>query len=106
MRRRASSARPVSKPDRDEPILDFATDTPYDAYVGATALHQMQRTLTDEPAEMPFLVVSQIMELYFGLLRYEWRRAIGALRRDDLEGAASILRRSCHHFAEIGRAHV
>jgi len=89
------------EPEADGPVLDFAQDTPYDAYVGASALHRLQHTVTDEPAEMPFLVVSQIMELYFGLLRYEWRRAIVALRADDIPGATAILGRSRHHLAGL-----
>jgi len=79
----------------DEPKLTFAEGTPYDAYVGASQLASMQRLFSDDPAEMPFLVVSQIMELYFGLICFEWDRATAALQEDDLDTALEALRRSC-----------
>ena len=93
-------------PDRaaDEPKLEFGTDTPYDAYVGATKLHQMQRLLTSEPAEMPFLVISQIMELYFGLICHEWRRAVTDLQSDDLPAATEVLLRSCSYIEGLNTA--
>jgi len=78
----------------DEPKIVFDERTPYDSYVGATQLHGMQNLLTDSPEEMPFLVVSQIMELYFGLICFEWNRAIHALADDDLDTALVALRRS------------
>lgn len=49
------------------PILDFDDRVPYDTYVHASTLHTLQQPLTKDPGEMSFLVVSQVMELYFGL---------------------------------------
>lgn len=93
-------------PDRaaDEPLLTFEEGTPYDSYVGATTLATMQTLFTDEPAEMPFLVVSQIMELYFGLICFEWRRALEALRDDDLDTALIALERSCRSIDGLNAA--
>ena len=56
-----------------EPTLEFAERVPYDAYVRASTLHGLQQPLSDDPGEMSFLMVSQIMELYFGLTCHELR---------------------------------
>ncbi|MER7503367.1 tryptophan 2,3-dioxygenase family protein [Nonomuraea pusilla] len=76
------------------PILDFATPTPYDLYVRTSTLHRLQHPLTDDPGEMSFLVISQIMELYFKLVDFELRDAQRLLRADDLWGALAPLRRA------------
>jgi tryptophan 2,3-dioxygenase len=80
------------------PALNFPGQTPYDAYVRSMELHGLQTPLTDDPVELPFLVISQVMELYFGLIRAEWGVARQQLRADDVEGAITTLRRSVHHF--------
>ena len=49
--------------------------TPYEQYVGVRQLQGLVRTVTDHPAEPSFLVVTQVMELWFTLLRREWERA-------------------------------
>ncbi len=48
-----------------------------------------------------FLVCSQIMELYFNLINFEWRHAQHALREDDLGEALVTLRRSVDHFTAL-----
>ena len=101
---RKSTRTPSSDRAADEPKLEFGTDTPYDAYVGATTLHQMQTLLTSEPAEVPFLMISQIMELYFGLICHEWRRAISELRADNLPAATEVLIRSCSYLDGLNAA--
>lgn len=75
--------------------------TPYDDYVGTLVLHRLAETRTDEPSERAFLVISQVMELYFGLICFEWRYAQRALRRDDLAEALAALRRSVAHLAAL-----
>lgn len=80
--------------DPAAPRLDFGGTTPYEDYVHASVLHSLQRTVTKHPLEMSFLVVTQIMELYFGLIRFEWRYARERLRSDDVPGATAALRRS------------
>ncbi|MDQ0369618.1 tryptophan 2,3-dioxygenase [Catenuloplanes indicus] len=77
-----------------EPTTAFAGRVPYDTYVHATTLHSLQRTLSGEPGEMSFLMVSQIMELYFGLTRFELAGARELIRRDDAWGALAPLRRA------------
>ena len=54
------------------PKLDFGGTTPYEDYVHASVLHTLQKQASDDPREMSFLVITQIMELYFGLLVFEW----------------------------------
>lgn len=83
------------------PKVEFEDTTPYDAYVRASTLATMQRTATDVPGEYMFLVCSQVMELYFNLLAFEWRTAAKALRDDDLGEALVTLRRSCDHFTAL-----
>jgi tryptophan 2,3-dioxygenase len=81
--------------------VEFEDTTPYDAYVRASTLASLQRTATDVPGEYMFLVCSQVMELYFNLLAFEWRTAQRALRADDLGEALITLRRSVDHFTAL-----
>ena len=79
--------RPVSPASGDEPKLDFGGTTPYEDYVHASVLHSLQSQATDEPLEMSFLIVTQVMELYFGLIAFELRYA-----RDRLAEEARLAR--------------
>ncbi|MFV2018353.1 tryptophan 2,3-dioxygenase [Micromonospora sp. LOL_023] len=100
------AVRPVDAAERDaraadnagEPTLEFGDRVPYDAYVHASTLHSLQRTLSDDPGEMSFLMVSQIMELYFGLTRHELRETQRLLRADQVWEAAAPLRRAALHL--------
>ncbi|SDI44137.1 tryptophan 2,3-dioxygenase [Sinosporangium album] len=83
------------------PTVDFDQATPYDDYVGTAVLHDLQRTMTGEPEELAFLVTTQVMELYFGLLRSEWLLVRRLLDDDDLPGATAALRRSVRHFEAL-----
>lgn len=101
-----TNLRPATEPERieravvnaGEPTLEFAARVPYDEYVHASTLHSLQRTLSDDPGEMSFLVVSQVMELYFGMVRFELREAQRLLRADDVWGALAPLRRAALHL--------
>jgi tryptophan 2,3-dioxygenase len=84
-----------------EPIVEFAAVTPYEQYVGVRQLQALVRPVTDSPAEPAFLVVTQIMELWFILLRREWELAQRRLRIDDLDGAVAALQRSVHHLRSL-----
>jgi tryptophan 2,3-dioxygenase len=84
-----------------EPIVEFAEATPYEQYVGVRQLQALVRTVTDSPAEPSFLVVTQVMELWFILLRREWELAQRRLRADDLDGAIAAIRRSVHHLRSL-----
>ncbi|MEU4406098.1 tryptophan 2,3-dioxygenase family protein [Streptosporangium sp. NPDC023963] len=86
------------------PTLGFETGTPYDDYVGTATLHRLQRTVTDVPEELPFLVTTQVMELYFGLLRTEWRLAQRQLDADDVTAATLTIRRTVRHFEALNAA--
>jgi tryptophan 2,3-dioxygenase len=104
--------RPVSAVERTaraagndgEPTLEFADRTPYDAYVHASTLHTLQQTLSKDPGEMSFLMVSQIMELYFGLTCFELREARQRLRDDDVWAALTPLRRAALHLEGLNGA--
>ena len=83
------------------PTVEFAEATPYESYVGVRQLQALVRPVTDHPAEPAFLVVTQVMELWFTLLRREWELAQRQLRADDLDGAIASLRRSVAHLRSL-----
>ncbi|GAB3151807.1 tryptophan 2,3-dioxygenase [Micromonospora sonneratiae] len=87
-----------------EPTLDHTGQVPYDTYVHASTLHSLQRTLSEDPGEMSFLMVSQIMELYFGLTCFELREAQRLLRDDDVWGTLRPLRRAAMHLEGLNAA--
>lgn len=87
-----------------EPTLEFADRVPYDAYVRASTLHQLQQPLSDDPGEMSFLMVTQIMELYFGLTCHELRHAQRELRADRIWEALPPLRRAALHLEGLNAA--
>jgi len=89
--------------DEDDQI-QFAESAPYDEYVHASTLHRLQKTISDDPGEMSFLVVSQIMELYFGLIRFELREAQRLVRDDDVWGALAPLHRAGLHLEGLNGA--
>ncbi|MFE3198536.1 tryptophan 2,3-dioxygenase [Embleya sp. NPDC059237] len=86
---RSEPAHGVHPPDACEPGA-----VPYGDYVRLDTLLSLQRTRTDVPAEMSFLIASQVMELLFALLRHEWTIAGERLDADDVAGATDTLRRS------------
>ncbi|GAA0321341.1 tryptophan 2,3-dioxygenase family protein [Actinoallomurus spadix] len=88
----------------DEPRLDFGGTTPYEDYVHAATLHDLQRPVTDEPLERSFLVVTQVMELYFGLLAFDLKYARDRLAEDDVRSATAALRRCVLHVKALRAA--
>ena len=105
-RARAAEGSPDSEAPATAPKVEFEETTPYDAYVRASTLATLQKTATDEPGEYMFLVLSQIMELYFNLLAFEWRTAQRFLREDNLGEALLALRRSRDHFRGLNASWV
>ncbi|MFI7081769.1 MULTISPECIES: tryptophan 2,3-dioxygenase [unclassified Micromonospora] len=87
-----------------EPTLEFAERVPYDAYVQASTLHRLQQPLSDDPGEMSFLMVSQIMELYFGLTCHELRDAARLVHTDRVWEALAPLRRAALHLEGLNAA--
>ncbi|MCW2897918.1 MAG: tryptophan 2,3-dioxygenase [Streptosporangiaceae bacterium] len=80
-----------------EPRRTFGPEaTPYEEYAHIDALHRLQSPRSDVPAELSFIVATQVMELLFGLLAHEWNQARDAVRRDDLGAAMAALRRGLH----------
>jgi len=100
-RRLRGAAAASPDPGPKEPIVEFAEVTPYEQYVGVRQLQALVRTVTDHPAEPSFLVVTQVMELWFTLLRREWELAQRRLRADDLDGAVAAIQRSVHHLRSL-----
>ncbi|MFF5207244.1 tryptophan 2,3-dioxygenase [Streptosporangium sp. NPDC000396] len=86
------------------PTLTFDEATPYDDYVGTMTLRRLQRTITDAPEELAFLVTTQVMELYFGLLRTEWQLAQKQLDDDDDAAATATIKRTVRHFDALNAA--
>jgi tryptophan 2,3-dioxygenase len=104
--------RPSSAPERErraavnggDPTVEFDERVPYDLYVRASTLHSLQQPLTDDPGEMSFLMVSQIMELYFGLICAELREAQRLVQADDVWEALAPLRRTELHLDGLNAA--
>ncbi|MCZ2857584.1 tryptophan 2,3-dioxygenase [Blastococcus sp. VKM Ac-2987] len=94
----AESRAALAEATGGKPHMSFDGATPYDHYVRTDVLHGIQDTMTDVPEERAFLVASQIMELYFGQLQFEWELAQQHLRADDVRGAVAVLRRSVRQF--------
>jgi tryptophan 2,3-dioxygenase len=65
----------------------------YEDYAELRALLKLQNPRTDAPAELSFLIVTQVMELYFTLLRHEWEQARAAILDGDVRRAVRTLRR-------------
>ncbi|HET6502151.1 MAG TPA: tryptophan 2,3-dioxygenase family protein [Amycolatopsis sp.] len=84
----------MEEPSDEMLILDFDGRVPYDRYVAAASLHGLQRPRGDDPGEMSFLMISQIMELYFQLIDFELGQAQRRLRTDDVLGSLAPLRRA------------
>jgi tryptophan 2,3-dioxygenase len=107
-----AAVRPTNAAERDArrsrndgaPTLEFGQRVPYDAYVHASTLHALQRTLSGDPGEMSFLVVSQIMELYFNLIRHELQQARDHLRSDQIWPALAPLKRAALHLEGLNAA--
>lgn len=68
----------------------------YEDYARLRALLDLQQPWTDAPAELSFLIVTQVMELYFTLLRHEWESARDTMARPgaDIRGVVRTLRRA------------
>ncbi|MFC4118870.1 tryptophan 2,3-dioxygenase [Nonomuraea zeae] len=100
------TVRPTSAGERAErarmsggmPTLEFEREIPYDAYVRTDVLHSLQRPLSDAPGEMSFLVITQVMELYFKLIAFELSAAQESLRAGQVRDAAGALRRTALHL--------
>ncbi|HEX5541268.1 MAG TPA: tryptophan 2,3-dioxygenase family protein [Micromonospora sp.] len=108
----APAIRPLSEGERaaraavtgGQPTVEFADRVPYDAYVRASTLHSLQQRLSDDPGEMSFLMISQIMELYFGLTCFELRETKRLLHDDEVWSALTPLRRAALHLEGLNAA--
>ncbi len=83
------------------PHLEFEGTTPYEDYVKAEVLTNLQEMLSDDPGEMVFLVTTQVMELWFTVIVHEWETAARALREDDLSVALAALKRSTYELEAL-----
>ena len=82
------------KRDATQPKVEFEGTTPYAEYTHIEQLLSLQTPRTSAPAEMSFIVATQIMELLFTLIRHEWENARTQIEKDDIRGAIRTLRRS------------
>jgi tryptophan 2,3-dioxygenase len=78
----------------EQPKVEFEGTTPYAEYTHIEQLLSLQAPRTNAPAEMSFIVATQVMELLFTLIRHEWENARTQLDADDVRGAIRTLRRS------------
>ena len=90
--------------NRGRPTLSFDGVTPYAHYTAVSTLLSLQRPRTDEPLEMSFLVITQVMELYFGLLVFDLRNARDRLQADDVREGIAALRRCTTHLKALRAA--
>jgi tryptophan 2,3-dioxygenase len=65
----------------------------YARYACLDELLNLQWPRTEAPAELSFIIATQVMELYFKLLHHEWTAACAKLDLDDVRGAIVDLRR-------------
>lgn len=86
------AARPkIAPPGATAP--DRSGRNEYDDYAELSALLTLQHPRTDAPAELSFIVVTQVMELYFTLLRHEWESARdGMLHADSAADVRAVVR--------------
>jgi tryptophan 2,3-dioxygenase len=80
-------------PDVGGPDETFVGRSGYVEYTGIDTINELVAPRTDEPLEVTFVVVTQIMELHFTLLLHELRCASDRLAADDLIGALAALDR-------------
>jgi tryptophan 2,3-dioxygenase len=98
----AAQARQSEETQEPEtPHLDFQGTTPYEDYVKADVLTHLQKTLSDDPGEMVFLVTTQVMELWFTVIVHEWETAARALCEDRVPVAIDALKRSVRELEAL-----
>lgn len=95
------SQHPDAESGSREPNLDFAGTTPYEDYIHADVLTHLQQPRSDDRGEMAFIVTTQVMELWFTVIVFEWQTAAEALRRDELPRALAALKRSTHELRAL-----
>ncbi|CAM3743129.1 tryptophan 2,3-dioxygenase [Nocardiopsis rhodophaea] len=79
--------------NRGRPTTTVEQACEYVRYGGVDTLHDLQRPRTDEPAEVSFIITTQVMELLFTLIRQRWEQARDALDADDVPAALAALKR-------------
>ncbi|GAA4909053.1 tryptophan 2,3-dioxygenase [Streptomonospora salina] len=75
------------------PVLGTDEAAAYTDYVHTETLLSLQRPRTGEPAELSFIITTQVMELLFRLIRHHWEQARDALEAGDTAAALAALRR-------------
>lgn len=81
-----------------QPILDLAAhsnskSSPFIDYIYADILHSLQKPRSQEPDELFFIQMAQIMELQYSMIGSEVARAAEALKQDNLPLALQIMAR-------------
>jgi tryptophan 2,3-dioxygenase len=70
-----------------------STTSEYAQYACIDELLHLQWPRTEAPAELSFIITTQVMELYFKLLSHEWAASCAKLDAGDVRGAIVDLRR-------------
>ncbi|MFG1617116.1 tryptophan 2,3-dioxygenase [Nonomuraea wenchangensis] len=86
------------------PRLRFANATPYDEYIGTAVLRELPGPRTAVPEEPAFLVTTQVMELYFGLVRTELRLATELLGGPGPAPATAVIGRAAAYLDVVNAA--
>jgi tryptophan 2,3-dioxygenase len=77
-----------------EPVVHFSDKSnPYIDYLRDDVLHSLQHVRTDAYDELPFILMSQIIELIFRGLHYEFVNMQVRIRDDDIVGALNLIPR-------------
>ncbi|MBB4932588.1 tryptophan 2,3-dioxygenase [Lipingzhangella halophila] len=84
---------PAAAGGREGPALDGDRAGEYLRYARVDTLLSLQHPRTSEPAEVSFIITTQVMELLFTLIRQRWEAARDALDADEVAGAIAELRR-------------
>lgn len=78
----------------DQAIGRRSATSEYAQYACLDELLHLQWPRTEAPAELSFIITTQVMELYFKLLSHEWAAACAKMDAGDVRGALVDLRRS------------
>lgn len=92
---------PLQAQQPETPTRVFKGRTPYEDYVRTDVLTHLQHPRSADPAEMAFLVTTQVMELWFTVIVHEWETAACALGQDRVPVAMAALKRSVRELEAL-----
>ncbi|WP_198350972.1 tryptophan 2,3-dioxygenase [Flavisphingomonas formosensis] len=78
-----------------EPLVEFAGESnPYIDYHRNDLLHSLQHMRSDAYAELPFILMTQVKELLFRAVHYEFFNMQARIREDDVVGMLDLVPRA------------